>query len=323
VRQHYGKRSGRSSFRRVARGCSLFGGRRADTGDWDRRSGHSGTGCRLPAALRVVPRPVHMRLTIGLRLRQWLQRRQHLVRLVRAGSALWWLGPWRPLLLKHYRRHNRNPRLDREETSLFPNLDTATALNLLNRDGYAGGIQLADSGIAQILLFSGSQDVRLNPHLDCAAVRGIAHDPILLEVVKGYIGAEPILYSSRLWWTRPPVDNQQREQSLAGDARFHYDVGDFKTLTVFVYLTDVDENSAPHQVIIGTHLRKAPLHFIKRHISDRHVNAAFQGRVKTIVGRRGTGFFEDLNCFHRRLIPRNPRLILMLTYLLHRTPTSA
>ncbi len=222
-------------------------------------------------------------------------------------------------MLKYHRRRDRNPRLDRSESSLFPDFDTATALRLLNRDGYAGGIQLSDRCVAQILEYSGSATVRKDSHLGCAAVRGIAHDPTVLEVVKGYIGAEPILYGSRLYWFWPPVDDRERERARACHAKFHYDVGDFKQLSLFFYVTDVDVDSAPHQVIMGTHLRKTPLRLVTRHLSDRDASG-FQERVHTVVGRRGTGFLEDLNCFHKHLVPRKPRLMLTIAYVLQRTP---
>ena len=208
----------------------------------------------------------------------------------------------------------------RAGTSLFPNLDPAATLRLLNRDGYAGGIQIADSSVAEILAFSGSRAVRYDSHFLCAAVRRIAHDPTLLEVVKGYIGAEPILYGSRLYWFQPPADERERQRALACHARFHYDVGDFKQLSLFFYVTDVDNDCAPHQVVRGTHLRKTPLGLVTRRLSERGAGA-LQDRVYTIVGRGGTGFLEDLTCFDKHRVGRKPRLMLTIAYVLERTPS--
>lgn len=263
---------------------------------------------------------VSRRQALWLRFCQYLKRRKRILLLVRAVRAIWWLGPWRNFLIKYYQLRNRNPALHRTERSLFPNLNPNIALRHLNQDGYAPGIRLPEETVAQILNFCGQQDAFFNPHLDCPAVHKIAHDPRVLEVVKGYFGVEPVLYSSNLYWTWPPADEQKRQQALAVKSKFHYDVGDFKTLVVLIYMTDVDEECGPHQVIAGTHLHKKPLRLVTRYLNERDAYTEFSDQIKVITGARGTGFFEDLTCYHKHAVGSKSRLMLTICYLLRRTP---
>ncbi len=260
------------------------------------------------------------RLPVLLTLRQYLKRHTQIVRLVRAIRAVWWLGPWQEFFLKYHQRRSKNPTLTRNQDTLFPNLDVENALACLNHTGFAHGIQLPETQVEQIVGFCGQQAVVSNPHLRCQSVHDIAHDPKLLEVVKGFFGVEPVLFSSSLYWTWPPESEEKRQKALALKSKFHYDVGDFKTLIMFIYLTDVDENSGPHVVIAGTHKRKTPLRLLTRYLNDSIAYEEFGDRINVITGQRGTGFFEDLTCYHKHSVGQKPRLMLTICYLLQRSP---
>lgn len=270
-----------------------------------------------------LPMILFSRLRMLLMLHQYLKRQPHIVVLVRALRAVWWLGPWQGFFIKYHQRRNQNPALIRNQDSLFTELDAKKALDFLNQEGYAPGIQLPETQVNQIVDFCGQHDAYANPHFHCQTVHDIAHDPKLLEVVKGFFGAEPILYSSGLYWTWPPESEEKLQQALALKSKFHYDVGDFKTLIVFVYLTDVDETSGPHCVIAGTHHRKAPMRLLSRYLNDHEAFAEFGSQIKVITGKRGTGFFEDLTCYHKHAVGSKARLMLTICYLLQRTPLNA
>ncbi len=260
---------------------------------------------------------------VFLLLKQSLKRRPRLARLIYMIRAFWWLGPWRELFIRYYQRHSRNPVLVRNQKSLFNDLNSKAAIESLNREGYALGIQVPEPEISKLVSICKQQDVHSNPHLYCPTVRDIAHDPKLLEVVTGYFGVEPVLFSSNLYWTWPPSDEGKRQQAMRLKSQFHYDVGDFKTLVVFVYLTDVDENSGPHVLITGTHGQKPPTRLLSRFLNDRNAYGEFGDRVKVITGQRGTGFFEDLTCYHKHSVGNKARLILTICYLLQRKPLNA
>jgi len=106
----------------------------------------------------------------------------------------------------------------------------------------------------------------------------------------------------------------------AEDGLFHYDLVDIKALTVFVYLTDVDEDSNPHVVIPGTQTRRTPAQILRRSLSDREAERRFAGRMRTITGPRGTGWFEDITTYHKQAGGGKVRLMLTLLYSLHRRP---
>ncbi|MFN0109784.1 MAG: hypothetical protein ACKVZH_13095 [Blastocatellia bacterium] len=258
-----------------------------------------------------------------LPLRRFLKRQPRIVSLVRALRSVWWLGPWQSLLVKHHQRRNQNPALPRNPSSLFAELNARKTVADLNQAGYAHGIQLPESQINQIVEFCGQQDACANPHLHCQTVHQIAHDPKLLEVVKGYFGTEPVLYSSSLYWTWPPLTEEKHQQALALKSKFHYDVGDFKTLIVFIYLTDVDESSGPHVVIAGTHKQKTLMRLLTRYLNDSVAYAEFSDRINVITGQRGAGFFEDLTCYHKHSVGQKARLMLTICYLLQRKPLNA
>ncbi len=67
--------------------------------------------------------------------------------------------------------------------------------------------------------------------------------------MRRYLGVEPVLYHTVVIVTRPcPMDGERKWC-------FHYDVGDFRAMTLWVYLSDVDVSSGAHAVIRGTHRR--------------------------------------------------------------------
>ncbi|MBS1790717.1 MAG: hypothetical protein JST85_23570 [Acidobacteria bacterium] len=259
-------------------------------------------------------------LPVLLRLRQSLKQRPQIVRVVRAIRAIWWLGPWRKFFIKYHQQRNQNPALMRNPNTMFAELDAKKALGNLRQEGYASGLQVPEAAVKQIVNFCGQQNACANPHLHCQTVHDIAHDPKLLAVVKDYFGVEPVLYSSNLYWTWPPNNEQAFQQALARKSKFHYDVGDFSTLIVFIYLTDVDENGGPHIVIRGTHRQKKPKQLLSRYLNDREAVAEFGAQIITITGRRGTGFFEDLTCYHKHSVGTKARLMLTICYLLQRKP---
>ena len=257
-----------------------------------------------------------------LGLKKYLNRNPGLLKFVRALRAIWVLGPWRAMLVKYHQRFNRNQPLPRNRHSLFPELDVDATVQTLERSGYSLGIQVPDSQIEQILQFCQSTNKRKlrNPHLMCDTIRQITHDPKIIEVASQYLGAEPVLYQTDLYWTLPPTDEQKHRRMVAQKSRFHYDVGDFRSLAVFVYLTDVTAECGPHVVIESTHQKKSAWNLLSRFLTDQVAEQKYGNRIKALTGQRGTGFFEDLTCYHKHSAGRAERLVLTITYMLQRTP---
>ena len=212
--------------------------------------------------------------------------------------------------------------LARRAQSLFNSLDIKQTLQHLAQTGYALGLRVPEEQVNRILNFrlQNLPSYSRDPHQRCAAISEIAHDPKLLAVVTQHLGAEPILFSSHLYWTQPPATPRAWQRTLAAKSRFHYDVGDFRMLSVFIYLTDVDENCGPHLVIAGTHRHKTPRQLLSRYLDDRIAYDTYPSAIQPITGARGTGFFEELTCYHKHSVGQKPRLMLNITYTLQRKP---
>ncbi|MEO6726305.1 MAG: hypothetical protein ABIU20_08225 [Blastocatellia bacterium] len=257
-----------------------------------------------------------------LSMRKYLNRKPRLLTVIRAVRSIWLLGPWQELFVRYHQRFNRNTPLPRQRDSIFNDLDVAATTAELNRNGYALGLQVPEEQINGILSFCQSHQAGnyRNPHLVCETVGQIIHDHKLIEVVSRYLGAEPILYQTSLYWSCPPTDEQRRLLLLSQKSRFHYDVGDFRSLVVFIYLTDVDKDCGPHVVIEATHQKKSVRGLLTRFLNDETAKRKYSGRIKAITGKRGTGFFEDLTCYHKHAVGTKTRLMLAINYVLQRRP---
>lgn len=269
---------------------------------------------------------MHMTRNTDLRLslQKFLNQQRELMRIIRALRAIWLLGPWRNLFVKYHQRFSKNLPLPRNQQSIFGELEVASAVENLKRNGFAPGLHVPDEQVREVLRFCDQHknNKHRNPHLICDAVNQIAHDPKIIEVASQYLGTEPILYQTSLYWSHPPSDEKKRQRMLQQKSRFHYDVGDFRSLVVFIYLTDVDEECGPHVLIEGTHQKKDPLGLITRYLSDKKAYRQYLDRIRIIKGASGTGFFEDLTCYHKHAVGNQKRLMLTITYMLHRTPHS-
>ncbi len=268
------------------------------------------------------PTPVSASDHFWLEIKKYLNRKQGLLSAARAIRAIWLLGPWRKLLVKYHQRFNHNEPLPRTHNSLFQELNVDVAVNSLRSNGYSPGLQLPESQIAELLQFSNGSNKRKhrNPHLFCEPVRQIAHDPKIIEVASRYLGAEPILYQTDLYWTYPTTDEEKYQRLLAQKSRFHYDVGDFRSLAVFIYLTDVADDCGPHVVIESTHQTKSAWNLLSRFLTDQAAKQKYGDRIRVITGKQGFGFFEDLTCYHKHSVSRKTRLALTITYMLQRNP---
>ncbi len=103
---------------------------------------------------------------------------------------------------------------------------------------------------------------------------------------------------------------------------FHYDVIDLKALTLFIYLTDVDESSGPHVLIEGSHRENVMTKVAHQFLHAETAEEKYGDRIRWITGKKGTGFFEDLTIYHRQSPTiEKPRLVFQINYVLQRKAT--
>ena len=153
--------------------------------------------------------------------------------------------------------------------------------------------------------------------ISCAGVDRITHDPILIEIVRSYLGYKPKRVARRLYWS--PVselpDDIRRNSGQTID--YHYDIEPRNSLYAYFYITGADRKSGAHVAVRGSHRAKPlPIIWSSAFQPEARVLACYgAGSQVTIEGASGFGFLEDPACFHKALPPRQgPRLMLQLRY---------
>jgi hypothetical protein len=153
----------------------------------------------------------------------------------------------------------------------------------------------------------------------CPEFAAAAHDPKLLRVAEAYLEAPPVITILTAWWSYPS------SAPLGGMQHFHHDRDDFRCLKLFVYLTDVTEETGPHQYVDGTHetaaldsISTAPEFWAWLDRSHRKSDADVAERFwfpRTITGPAGSTFLEDTRGLHRGVPPVSaPRLAFEICY---------
>jgi len=260
--------------------------------------------------------------SLRAQLRVRLNHRERVLGWFRTLRYLLVQGPWRPWLVRYYRATNSNPPLPARAQTMLDGFDAASAAGELGREAYTRRFEVPGDVVEGIVGWTRAVGAKRidDPHVDCEGVTRIAHDPRAIEVARRFLGAEPILFTSKIYWTTPRPDANGRMGGAAENGQFHYDLADVKAVTLFVYLTDVDEESGPHVVIPGTQRRVTPAQILRRTISEEFVQRHYPGKAVTITGRRGTSWFEDITCYHKQAIGTKVRLMLSIIYSLHRRP---
>ena len=106
-------------------------------------------------------------------------------------------------------------------------------------------IPLRVAEIAKVFPFGSYEltDIVNAPHL-----LELVNHPDILSAAKNFLGCTPTVYSMNALWSFPCEDDPQRITQS-----FHRDVDDYRFLSLFIYLTDVNEHAGPHQYIPKTH----------------------------------------------------------------------
>jgi hypothetical protein len=226
------------------------------------------------------------------------------------------LGPWRDTAIQSIRRVRKFPTCGTSDVDIFPGLDVDVISSLMQRDGYALGPSLPEKYLAAILRYCAqSPPSHLHAHRRCPEIAAIATSAKVVEIVRRYLGVTPILYKTAVINTQPqPIDDGERKW------RFHYDVGDFRAMTLWIYLSDVDADSGPHAVIRGTHRRDTLSMIATEMLPVPEASARYGERVHNIIGEKGSSIFEDQVIYHRQAECRKPRTILGISYVAARTP---
>lgn len=146
--------------------------------------------------------------------------------------------------------------------------------------------------------------------LDCPDMQSVLAQPQILQIADGYLECKPTLSSLGVRWSFP------RGKKVEDTQMFHRDLDDWRMFKVFIYLTDVDEQSGPHIYIRKTH--KLPWG-LRASVHDMESMAARHGRenFETVLGPAGTTFAADTLGVHCGIPPvERPRLLFTAQYSL-------
>jgi hypothetical protein len=239
-------------------------------------------------------------------------------------------GPLRQPVVRYHQRRKKNLPLQVVRHELFSELHVNTVVNSLIGKGYANGVKLPKEYVDQIVQFCENTGLKIywNPHKECDAIDHIARNEKIVEIARQYLGTEPILWATQLKWSygdavqkRKPLHFSRHIEPPEYDGNaFHYDRFDFKSLTLFIYLTDVDASSGPHVVIEGTHANKSFWELCHNILSDAAAHQRFGDRIKVILGPKGTMLFEETSSYHKASHSKTDRLMLSIHYVLQRRP---
>lgn len=161
--------------------------------------------------------------------------------------------------------------------------------------------------------------VRLVPweqeHSAESALIRLGLDQTLLETVAAYLGMWPRLHAVGAWLNFP-TENEAKEAQL-----WHRDPEDLRTIKVFIYLDDVNEENGPFCYIPGTHPFSSgagivPAHKHKKRILDEEMIGAFpQESWLACTGPANTMIIADTVGFHRGGKPKQRnRVLITFTY---------
>ncbi len=144
----------------------------------------------------------------------------------------------------------------------------------------------------------------------------------VLRLASAYVGCKPTISAVGVRWSFPGSKSPDVTQA------FHRDPDDWRFLKLFVYLTDVDDESGPHMYVAGSHNTRSTLR--AKSYSSAQLEAQFgKQSMRAVLGERGTTFVADTIGVHAGMPPRRtPRLLLQVQYsilpnfALHYSPVS-
>jgi len=144
-------------------------------------------------------------------------------------------------------------------------------------------------------------------------VRFALQKPIL-QIVTSLFGQVPHLTILELALTRANED----PKGPVASQRWHYDLGDNRTIKLFTYLTDVRDDDDGPFIFIPHDPHKPRLPWFPVHKTDALVApTGLLDRKMTVYGKAGTSFLIDTyNCLHcgSRLASGHQRLAAIVTY---------
>ena len=256
-------------------------------------------------------------LSIPARIRGRLRVAPALTQTLQAGRALLHFGPWRHVARAIVRRNRPPLQGNAAQTLASLQMDSSQLVQTLRVDGMAMANHQPPDVLSRVRVVTDElppgEYGDFHEHSD---IRALVQCANVLDVVRGYFGAEPELLECTLVVHRA---EDPASRSIHPQRLFHFDYAGWQSLNLFVYLTDVKEDSGAHQVVVGTHRRRSIRDAIRPWVPDDEILSRYASRIRTIAGPAGTMFFEDTEALHRRLVMKRRRVMLNILYASHRS----
>jgi hypothetical protein len=128
------------------------------------------------------------------------------------------------------------------------------------------------------------------------------------KITKKYFNQSKVNFNIVSWHTKSFTNRNEVKTTS-----WHRDRDGYKVLKFFIYLTDVNKHTGPHEYAIKTHIIK-PIKYVPQiRYLDRDVENNFQ--IKTFLGPRGSCFVVDTSGLHKGTPPiTGHRTILQFVY---------
>ena len=239
-----------------------------------------------------------------------------LFRALRSGRAIIHFGPWRHAA-RGMIRLLRPPRKDAIPPKLSAfRLDTALILETLRTEGVAPVGLLPPDELSCIRAITNELPPGEFGEFDeVPEVRRLTE--AAASVARRYLMAEPELLECSLFVAQ--AENPSSPIAYDSDRRFHFEDAGWHSLSLFLYLTDVSEDSGARQVVIGTHRALTVWDALRGSFSESEIQARYPRRIRTITGPAGTMFFEDTAAIHRRQLHTRRHVILHILFVSRRS----
>jgi hypothetical protein len=146
-------------------------------------------------------------------------------------------------------------------------------------------------------------------------IQELMADTRLLEMMRQHLQCLPVVDDVNMWWSLPTTVSASEIAQ-----QFHFDYDRTKWIKMFVYLTDVTEDTGPHVFVRHSHKReprRAAL--LKRgyvRISDEDIIKVYgREEIMEVCGPAGTVLLVDTSGFHKGKPPfTSDRLIFEVQF---------
>ena len=210
-------------------------------------------------------------------------------------------------------------------------MDCAEATESLHRNGYAmlpdmlSPLQISEMkeflAKENVLLRNGARvrahqipagatlaDFSLETVLRCPHVLTLANTPTIIRMAIDYLGCLPTISTIGIRWSFPGANEEATTQA------FHRDPDDWRFFKLFVYMTDVDEESGPHLYVPRSHLTAGSIYARRFDLTDIETTYG-KNSITAVTGPARTTFVADTYGVHAGPIPKSkPRLMLEVGY---------